>query len=111
MKKQHKKLEKKNNKGLDYHNSSRRFRPYGSRVMALYLSNAARADLKSLVEVHLSLVWVSVKRGVGPFQGTPSYNFGFRSSVQKKGHSGEGRHEGLVLRNGVLISGFIIGFI
>ena len=32
----------------------------------------------------------------------PSNKFGFRSSVQKNGLPGEGRHEGLVLRNDVL---------
>ena len=41
-----------------------------------------------------------------PFQGTPSYKFGFRSSVQKRS-PGKGIHEGLVPRNDVLISGFI----
>ena len=39
--------------------------------------------------------------------GKPSHKFGFRSSVQKNGLSGEGRHEGLVPRNDVLTSGFI----
>ena len=37
----------------------------------------------------------------------PSYKFGFRSSVKKNGRPGEGRHEGLVPRNDVLINGFI----
>ena len=41
-----------------------------------------------------------------PLSRKPSYNFGFWSSVQKKGHPGEGRHEGLVPRNDVLTSGF-----
>ena len=56
------------------------------------------------------LVHVCFKRALllgCPCQGTPSYNFGFRSSEQKNGHPGEGRHEGLVPRNHVLISGFI----
>ena len=35
----------------------------------------------------------------------PSYKFGFRSSVQKNGLPGEGRHEGLVPRNDVLTNG------
>ena len=39
--------------------------------------------------------------------GKPSHKFGFRSSVQKNGLPGEGRHEGLVPRNDVLTSGFI----
>ena len=39
--------------------------------------------------------------------GKPSHKFGFRSSVQKNGLPGEGRHEGLVTRNDVLTSGFI----
>ena len=42
-----------------------------------------------------------------PFQGKPAYKFGFRSSVQKNGLPGEGRHEGLVPRNDVLTTGFI----
>ena len=42
-----------------------------------------------------------------PFQDTPSYNFGFRSSVQKNGLPGEERHGGLVPRNDVLRNGFI----
>ena len=42
-----------------------------------------------------------------PFLGPPSYKFGFRSSVQKNGFPGEGRHEGLVPRNDVLTNGFI----
>ena len=37
----------------------------------------------------------------------PSHKFGFRSSVSKSGLPGEGRHEGLVLRNDVLTNGFI----
>ena len=37
----------------------------------------------------------------------PSHKFGFRSSVSKNGHPGEGRHEGLVPRNDVLTNGFI----
>ena len=37
----------------------------------------------------------------------PSYKFGFRSSVNKNGLLGEGRHEGLVPRNDVLTNGFI----
>ena len=37
----------------------------------------------------------------------PSYKFGFRSSVQKSGPPGEGRHEGLVPRKDVLTNGFI----
>ena len=56
------------------------------------------------------LVHVCFKRALllgFPCQGTPRYNFGFRSSVQKNGHPGEGRHEGLVPRNDILISGFI----
>ena len=46
-----------------------------------------------------------------PFQDTPSYNFGFRSSVQKNGLPGEGRHGGLVPRNDVLTNGFIPFFL
>ena len=42
-----------------------------------------------------------------PFPGRPNYKFGFRSSVQKNGLPGEGRHEGLVPRNDVLTTGFI----
>ena len=42
-----------------------------------------------------------------PLSGLPSYKFGFRSSVQKNGPPGEGRHEGLVPRNDVLANGFI----
>ena len=37
----------------------------------------------------------------------PSHKFGFRSSVSKNGHPGEGKHEGLVRRNDVLTNGFI----
>ena len=37
----------------------------------------------------------------------PSHKMGFRSSAAKNGLPGEGRHEGLVLRNDVLINGFI----
>ena len=37
----------------------------------------------------------------------PSYKFSFLSSVYKNGLPGEGRHEGLVLRNDVLTNGFI----
>ena len=36
----------------------------------------------------------------------PSYKFSFLSSVYKNGLPGEGRHEGLVLRNDVLTNGF-----
>ena len=36
----------------------------------------------------------------------PSHKFGFRSSVSKNRHPGEGRHEGLVPRNDVLTNGF-----
>ena len=39
--------------------------------------------------------------------GLSSYKFGFRSSVQKNGPPGEGRHEGLVPRNDVPTNGFI----
>ena len=42
-----------------------------------------------------------------PFPSKPVYKFGFRSSVQKNGLPGEGRHEGLVPRNDVLTTGFI----
>ena len=42
-----------------------------------------------------------------PLLGLPSYKFSFRSSVQKNGPPGEGRHEGLVPRNDVLTNGFI----
>ena len=42
-----------------------------------------------------------------PFPSKPGYKFGFRSSVQKNGLPGEGRHEGLVPRNDVLTAGFI----
>ena len=42
-----------------------------------------------------------------PFPSKPGYKFGFRSSVQKNGLPGEGRHEGLVPRNDVLTTGFI----
>ena len=45
-----------------------------------------------------------------PFQDTPSYNFGFRSSVQKNGLPGEERHWGLVPRNDVR-NGFIPFFL
>ena len=45
--------------------------------------------------------------GLAPVRAHPVIIFGFRSSVQKNGHPGEGRHEGLVPRNDVLISGFI----
>ena len=44
------------------------------------------------------------------FTGLPrkaSHKFGFRSSVQKNGLPGEGRHDGLVPRNDVLTNGFI----
>ena len=37
----------------------------------------------------------------------PSHKMGFRWSVSKSGHPGEGRHEGLVPRNDVLTNGFI----
>ena len=37
----------------------------------------------------------------------PSHKMGFRSSVSKSGHPGEGRHEGLVPRNDVFTNGFI----
>ena len=37
----------------------------------------------------------------------PSHKFGFRSSVSKNGHPGEGGHEGLVPRSHVLTNGFI----
>ena len=40
----------------------------------------------------------------------PSHKFGFRSSVSKSGLPGEGRHEGLVPRNGVLTNGFRMSF-
>ena len=46
-----------------------------------------------------------------PFQSTPSYNFGFRSSVQKNDLPVEGRHGGLVPRNDVLTNGFIPFFL
>ena len=36
---------------------------------------------------------------------------GFRSSVSKNGHPGEGKHEGLVRRNDVLTNGFIADFL
>ena len=36
----------------------------------------------------------------------PSHKFGFRSSVSKNRHPGEGRHEGLVPRNDVVTNGF-----
>ena len=39
--------------------------------------------------------------------GKPSHKMGFRSSVSKSGHPGEGKHEGLVRRNDVLTNGFI----
>ena len=39
--------------------------------------------------------------------GKPSRKMGFRSSVSKSGHPGEGKHEGLVRRNDVLTNGFI----
>ena len=39
--------------------------------------------------------------------GRPSHKMGFRSSVSKSGHPGEGKHEGLVPRNDVLTNGFI----
>ena len=39
--------------------------------------------------------------------GKPSHKMGFRSSVSKSGHPGEGKHEGLVPRNDVLTNGFI----
>ena len=39
--------------------------------------------------------------------GWPSYKLGFRSSVQKNGLPGEGRHKGLVPRNDVLTNGFV----
>ena len=39
--------------------------------------------------------------------GQPSHKMGFRSSVSKSGHPGEGKHEGLVRRNDVLTNGFI----
>ena len=39
--------------------------------------------------------------------GRPIHKMGFRSSVSKSGHPGEGKHEGLVLRNDVLTNGFI----
>ena len=42
-----------------------------------------------------------------PFPSKPVYKFGFRSSVQKNGLPGEGRHEGLVPRNDVLTTAFI----
>ena len=42
-----------------------------------------------------------------PLSGLPNYKFGFRSSAQKNGPPGEGRHEGLVPRNDVLTNGFI----
>jgi len=45
---------RKNTKDIYYHNSLRRFRPYGSRVMALSIKSE-QSHLKSLVEVHLSL--------------------------------------------------------
>ena len=35
------------------------------------------------------------------------HKFGFRSSVSKNRHPGEGRHEGMVPRNDVLTNGFI----
>ena len=47
---------------------------------------------------------------LGVFTGLPvrpSHKMGFRSSVSKSGLPGEGRHEGLVLRNDVLTNGFI----
>ena len=37
----------------------------------------------------------------------PSHIFGFRSSMSKDRHPGEGGHEGLVPRNDVLTNGFI----
>ena len=37
----------------------------------------------------------------------PSHKMGFRSSVSKSGHPGEGRHEGLVPRNDVFTNGFM----
>ena len=37
----------------------------------------------------------------------PSHKMGFRLSAVKNGLPGEGRHEGLVLRNDVLTNGFI----
>ena len=46
-----------------------------------------------------------------PFQDTPSYNFGFRSSVQKNSLPGEERHWGLLPRNDVLRNCFIPFFL
>ena len=37
----------------------------------------------------------------------PSHKMGFWSLVSKSGLPGQGRHEGLVLRNDVLTNGFI----
>ena len=55
------------------------------------------------IERHDSTIFT----GLPPPWGTPSYKFGFRSSVQENGLPGEERHEGLVLRNDVLTNGFI----
>ena len=38
---------------------------------------------------------------------SPGHKMGFRSSVSKSDHPGEGKHEGLVRRNDVLTNGFI----
>ena len=58
--------------------------------------------------VHFKGTWARILLLLGcPFSGRPSYKFGFRSSVQKNGLPGEGRHEGLVPRNDVLTNGFI----
>ena len=39
--------------------------------------------------------------------GRPSHKMGFRSSVSKSGHPGEGKQEGLVPRKDVLTNGFM----
>ena len=87
-----------------------------NKVNTTVTSNPAKLTVKCkntfayLILEPSRLVHVCFKRALllgCPCHGTFSYNFGFRSSVQKNGHPGEGRHEGLVPRNDVLISGFI----
>ena len=55
------------------------------------------------------IVWVaSVHQALFTgLPGKPIHKMGFRSSVSKSGHPGEGKHEGLVRRNDVLTNGFI----
>ena len=60
-----------------------------------------------LPEQHASYFIIQLQCLITGLPVRPSHKFGFRSSVSKNGHPGEGKHEGLVPRNEVLTNGFI----